>query len=827
MKKIILLIFLLFPFLSISQRNIPYPIILVHGLTGGSTTWSDFNIFLSSAGLSIESQSMNYCLNSDGRNDLSIKSNDVSPFGTWSISNKDVYTINFNTCSYSNQSAIVKQGFALNNAIARVLYATGADKVILLGHSMGGLAIREYLQNSENWQSDGNHHVAKVVTVGTPHGGSDLGSGGLNLGLLLNKPDENSEAVRDLKNSYASSDYYSTGVYLFGGKETKSTITTDIFGNSKFYNIDINCNGQSGDNIVGLNRKSMPGGLPFSFVLGKGVVSLSGYDNTGSDGVVTYKSQNLNNFYALNGETFSFQCNNSTDYKCHEREPHSALFQMFYALDEPSYTPHYFNVELNKTYTGFFTNQQDGSYSDIDAYTLFVPKKGKLTVNANIHAQANGQFILMGANGEELYRQYGTLINKEIEATQGGNYTLIFQGNSGNGYRGYNYNVSFCEYPERPLIYFSTPTTNICEGTTTNLSTSANFNVYRWYKDGFIFSTLKNEIIVSTAGKYDLVTSKCGTDFYANNSIKISTTPKPTKPEIQFEDKPLQFTLKSNSTNSLGWYLNGLPIIKAVANAYVPTSFGNYTVLAINACGTTMSDAFVIPEAPKITLSKNEICVGDSVTIKANLNLNTYRWYRDTTKLVDFKPEITTKVPGNYKAVIQVGKGVSIPSAAVVVKVNPIPEKPIISLLDNLEVPTLKSSYIVGNQWYSSGSPIAQATDGVLRNLSFGDYTVKVNQLGCFNTSEVYKIKGLDDFAFSEKVKVYPNPGVGNLKIELPFSNITNLTIYGMNGIEYLSDEVKNFNRGKELNLNLVSGSYILRIVADGREVIKRIVIER
>jgi len=74
----------------------------------------------------------------------------------------------------SNQSAIAKQGVALKVVIQHVLSLTGRDKVILMGHSMGGLASREYLQNPDNWTDPYiNHHVAKLVTTGTPHGGSN------------------------------------------------------------------------------------------------------------------------------------------------------------------------------------------------------------------------------------------------------------------------------------------------------------------------------------------------------------------------------------------------------------------------------------------------------------------------------------------------------------------------------------------------------------------------------------------------------------------------------------------------------------------------------
>ena len=53
----------------------------------------------------------------------------------------------------------------------------------------------------------GNHHVAKLLTIGTPHGGSNASTFGL-------VGDGYSEAVRDLRWSYSNGN---AGVYLFGG----------------------------------------------------------------------------------------------------------------------------------------------------------------------------------------------------------------------------------------------------------------------------------------------------------------------------------------------------------------------------------------------------------------------------------------------------------------------------------------------------------------------------------------------------------------------------------------------------------------------------------
>ena len=50
---------------------------------------------------------------------------------------------------------------------------TGAEKVVLVGHSMGGLAARAYLRRQ------GKRQVAKLVTLGTPHHGTQLARIGL------------------------------------------------------------------------------------------------------------------------------------------------------------------------------------------------------------------------------------------------------------------------------------------------------------------------------------------------------------------------------------------------------------------------------------------------------------------------------------------------------------------------------------------------------------------------------------------------------------------------------------------------------------------------
>lgn len=50
-----------------------------------------------------------------------------------------------------------------------ILEQTGAQKLIIVGHSLGGIVARTYAQDRDN-----HHSVAKIVTLGSPHHGTVL-----------------------------------------------------------------------------------------------------------------------------------------------------------------------------------------------------------------------------------------------------------------------------------------------------------------------------------------------------------------------------------------------------------------------------------------------------------------------------------------------------------------------------------------------------------------------------------------------------------------------------------------------------------------------------
>jgi pimeloyl-ACP methyl ester carboxylesterase len=253
------------------DNRLTYPIIFVHGYTDNSNhCWDTLTNELDAFYGFVYGGRMNFCLNNDGLLNKATMPNDYKDFTALSnrsnLSKGDYYYVNFDvnpegtsptrSSIISNQSAIFKQGKAVSDAIRHVLAVTGQKKVILVGHSMGGLASREYLQNSDNWQADGEHHVAKLLTIATPHGGSDFGSL-VNLGIFKGK-DERSEAARDFR--YPNLGF--RGAFLFGGYERTLTLGYS-------YNEDINCNGVDGDPITGLNYQPFSDDLAYSCIIGR------------------------------------------------------------------------------------------------------------------------------------------------------------------------------------------------------------------------------------------------------------------------------------------------------------------------------------------------------------------------------------------------------------------------------------------------------------------------------------------------------------------------------------------------------------------------------
>jgi pimeloyl-ACP methyl ester carboxylesterase len=476
----------------VGQTILPYPIIFIHGLNSDCNVWGDVWVndkmstnkianFLIGTGLSFGGK-IDFCLNDDGNNLLANKNlyptsgADIALYtnANTDLSIGDFYFLNFNVDNYgrlpndpnytdvlSNEAAIAKQGVALKYAIQLILQKTGRDKVIIMGHSMGGLAAREYLQNPINWQSDGNHHIAKLVTTGTPHGGYT----GTNAELITGI-DGQSEAYRDLRKEYSNSN---NGVFLYGGMENSSTIGTN------FYNNDINCNGNNNDNsvITGLNQKSLYSNLDYAYIVGVCTNCFLLQGTIEGDGIVRSINANLSNFYTLptpkNEFIYTASANNVV-IGLHSDLPQAITVDM-QGLDEPNEYNLAYGIEFGKTYKGFTTVQPNGGYNyDIDDFTFNVVGANQVNVNITNISLANLMANIVDINGNSfgVFNSNGTNSISFAKTLPAGKYYLEIYGTptitsylSPYSFKLTNTSLSTDNFElSLPVIVFPNPTTS-------------------------------------------------------------------------------------------------------------------------------------------------------------------------------------------------------------------------------------------------------------------------------------------------------------------------------------------------------------------------------
>lgn len=140
----------------------PHPVVFVHGLTGSADrTWTQALAFFSSQ---------------DGWGDATtVLATDVS------VAPGSLYAVNFSDYDQafpSQNLTFAEQGGELAAIVATVLAANPGDsRVILVAHSMGGLAARSYLQDLGELGGQPavyGDDVAALITIGTPHMGTPL-----------------------------------------------------------------------------------------------------------------------------------------------------------------------------------------------------------------------------------------------------------------------------------------------------------------------------------------------------------------------------------------------------------------------------------------------------------------------------------------------------------------------------------------------------------------------------------------------------------------------------------------------------------------------------
>jgi pimeloyl-ACP methyl ester carboxylesterase len=157
----------------LSRPGSQTPVLLLHGLWGGAGSWEGYADHLRENGWT-EGPILQFGVNSVAPDPIPVvRESGNSLTGSTIIMSppERLPRQSFVRVVFQNSAgqSFELQGRQVAAAIADIRRRTGSESVILIGHSMGGLAARAYLQ-SVQYQND----VAAVATVATPHMGSLL-----------------------------------------------------------------------------------------------------------------------------------------------------------------------------------------------------------------------------------------------------------------------------------------------------------------------------------------------------------------------------------------------------------------------------------------------------------------------------------------------------------------------------------------------------------------------------------------------------------------------------------------------------------------------------
>jgi len=136
---------------EVHTMRVPYPILLLHGLGQKAEVWEGPGSAYYSRDLGLSFGGTLYP-----------KGSSLSPPRAGSA-DADFYVVQFS----NPVDSVGAWGTEVETCVNYVREHTGADRVILIGYSMGGLAARSYLTRKPT-----NHNVKRLITIGTPHLGS-------------------------------------------------------------------------------------------------------------------------------------------------------------------------------------------------------------------------------------------------------------------------------------------------------------------------------------------------------------------------------------------------------------------------------------------------------------------------------------------------------------------------------------------------------------------------------------------------------------------------------------------------------------------------------
>lgn len=377
----------------------------------------------------------------------------------------------------------------------------------------------------------------------------------------------------------------------------------------------------------------------------------------------------------------------------------------------------------------------------------------------------------------------------------------------------------------------------LCEGSTSvSLTAQGGAEDYIWYKDGNIFSTGQNSLIVEEAGSYYLEVSN-GHCTKISDTFDISSNPLPDLSSmdtsaVQFCEGESAILNAPEGFDFYIWMLDGNVVSQESDSLEVETA-GNYTVLVIqDGCSMTSPtiEVDVIP-SPGVSLSFSSIgpifCPGSVFTISAENGAEAYVWKRNNVIIATDTSAINITENGLYWVEITINGCVGQSEVTNVMFHTPV----VPSITEDNG--TLTSTDANTYQWYLNGNLIPGAISKTYVYTESGDYTVETTDFNdCEATSEPISIifTSTHEIIGATDLSIYPIPAQFQLNLDIHFweSSALNIRLLSIDGKQLYEQQLskgKRFSHQIDIS-HLPAGLYIAELSNSKGKMYQKLIFE-